>query len=69
MILRSTDLQVKMVVNTFILSTSHIYHKPTKSKIQPKKFAVSLIYKCKFLLIFILVILALTELTFLTMVD
>lgn len=53
----------------FILSTSHIYHKPTKAKIQPKKFAVSLIYKCKFLLIFILVILALTELTFLTMLD
>lgn len=69
MILRSTDLQVKMSVNTFILSTSHIYHKPTKAKIQPKKFAVSLIYKCKFLLIFILVILALTELTFLTMLD
>lgn len=69
MILRSTDLQVKMVVNTFILLTSHIYHKPTKAKIQPKKFAVSLIYKCKFLLIFILVILALTELTFLTMLD
>lgn len=61
MISRSTDLQIKMEVNTFILSTSHIYHKPTKAKIQPKKFAVSLIYKCKFLLIFILVILALTE--------
>lgn len=64
MILRSTDLQIKMAVNTFILSTSHIYHKPTKVKIQPKKFAVSLIYKCKFLLVFIfyiLVILALTE--------
>lgn len=64
MILRSTDLQIKMAVNTFILSTSHIYHKPTKAKIQPKKFAVSLIYKCKFLLVFIfyiLVILALTE--------
>lgn len=58
-----------MAVNTFILSTSHIYHKPTKTKIQPKKFAVSLIYKCKLLLVFIyfiLVILALTELTFLT---
>lgn len=64
MILRSTDLQIKMAVNTFILSTSHIYHKPTKAKIQPKKFAVSLIYKYKFLLVFIfyiLVILALTE--------
>lgn len=55
-----------MSVNTFILSTSHIYHNPTKAKIQPKKFAVSLIYKCKFLLVFILVILALTELIFLT---
>lgn len=53
MISRSTDLQIKMEVNTFILLTSHIYHKPTKTKIQPEKFAVSLIYKCKLLLVFI----------------